>query len=336
MGVPNYECVTIVNLGRQGWQEKLYLPATDPTTALATLLNLANARLDMLNPLAQIDAVKVSDVAIIGDSLPDYTMASKRSAFTAALTRDQATTSLLCRAFSKVNAAGGGSLQYQRSIELTGIPDEWTNYDPVTGAGLIPGTAKCPAGFTARFNAWVTKLIALGFCIKALDKNQPSKPIKGIGVNPNTSTVTSLGKLMVWCPGHGMTSTNSENKQTSYRIKGVKFLPNAGDMKGLGPLDSHGKSLVNRVQMWQDITTLLGAYPTVLGQVTNPTDWLQLAYDLPVGWTGLPLTYVGGGNVQQRVPIYTPITSILPERFASRDRGRAYFVPRGRARKRVC
>lgn len=331
----NYLLSTVVNLGRQGWKEEFYLPASSPAAALAVLQAVSPARLDLMAPGVSIDQLKVSDVAILGDSLADYSWPARRSKITALLTRDQATTSLLCRAYSVVAAGGGGVLQYQRAIELTGLPDEWTSYD-ANGAGQIPGTAGCPGAFKKAFDTWVLKVIANGLCIRSIDKAQPLKPIKGIGVNPNTVGVGSLGKIMVYCPGHGLTATNADGRQTSYRIKGVHFLPNLGDPKGFGPLDVHQKSLVNRVQMWQDITLLAGVFPTVNGVVTSATDWLQLAYDLPQGFPGLPLVYVGGGTVQSRIFAYNAITSIVPERFGSRDRGRAYFVPRGRARKRAC
>jgi len=327
-----------MNLGRQGWKEEWYQVAATPAAALVAMQNVSDARLALLNPLVSIDQLKVSDVTILGDSLPDYTWQTKRAAANAALKRDQTTSSLLARAFSVVAAGGGGTLQYQRPVELSGLPDDWLTYD-VNGAPGIPGAAGCPPAFLTAWQNWVAKMIANQFCIRALDKSQPLKPIKGFAVNPFTAVGgVSQGKILVYCPGHGLNATNAEG-QTSYRIKGAKFVTTFTDLKGLGPLDNHGKSLINRVHFWQDITQQVpvggGApvYPTINGNVISPTDWLQLAYDLPTGF-GL-LVYVGGGTVQQRLHTYQAVTSMVPERFGSRDRGRAYFVPRGRARVRA-
>lgn len=339
----NYKCTWVMSLGRQGWEEVWYWVGASPGLALAAMQAVTPSRIELLNPLVSIDQLKVSDEAILGDSLPDYSWQGKTGKTTANLSRDTASNSLLGRAFSVTQGGGGNKvLQYQRPVELSGLPDEWITYSQLNGAPFVPGTQGCPPQFLANFNTWVGKMLGNGFCIKALDKAQPLILIKNVFTNPNTLVAgVSQGKLLVWAPAHGLTSGSS------FRIKGARFLSTATDMKGLGPLDTHGKSLVNRVHQFQDITQggTPTAYPIVAGNQTNPTDWLQLAYDLPTAF-GI-LTYVGGGNVQARVFAYPalavipgpqgqPIGPIIAERFNSRDRGRARFTPRGRARKRVC
>lgn len=345
-GTNNYKCTWTMGMLGDGWEEVWYFQGQTPQAALAAMIAVTPARLDLLNPNVSIDQLKVSDEAILGDSLPNYDFVGQKSKLTALLTRTVKTASLLGRAFS-VAAAGPGAkpFQYQRPVELSGLPADWIVYD-AQGNPVIPPNA--PGQLSKSFAAWVQKMMAAQFCLKVNDKSQAMPPIKGVYVNPNTAIgLQSQGNILLNVPGHGLTPQNAQGQQTTYRVKGAKFLRTFADPKGLGPLDQTGHSIINRVQAWQDIT-LAGtppAFPVINGAPINATDWLQLAYSLPTSF-GL-LIYVGGGNVQQRINTYpqlavipgvnpgTFIGPIIAERFNSRDRGRRRFVQRGRSRKRV-
>jgi hypothetical protein len=348
MATNNYKCTWIMNLGRQGWQEVWYWVGSSPQLALQAMIAVTPARIGLMNPMCIVDQLKVSDEAVLGDSLPNYQFQTTVPNPGTKLTRDVASTALLGRAFSNsVTLPSNQILQYQRPIELAGLPDEWVTFSPTNGAPGIPGTSLCPPAFLNAWLTWANKMLTNLFCLKVNDKTQPYKPVKTISVNPFTAVAGfSQGKILVNVPGHGLTPTNSQGNATTYRIKGCKFLQTFSDPKGLGPVDQHQRSIINRIQQWQDITPggTPPALPEVNGVQVTTTDWLQLVWDLPVAFG--TLIYQQGGTEQQRLWAYVPMFTlgqpvgppngfVVAERFNSRDRGRAYFVPRGRARKRV-
>lgn len=340
-----YRCTWTFGMAGDGWTEEWFLPAASAPAALSVCKAVTPARLNLCVNLVNVDQIKVSDESIRGDSLPDYSMSGLQSKITANLSRNVKTASLLCRAFSTPQSAPDGStFQYQRGVELSGMPINWIDYNN-QGNPIVPPNAD--PQLNAQFNAWVTKMAASGFCLRVNNKATVFSPVLDIGVNPNTLVAgVSQGNIMLYCPNHGLAGTNNQGNATTFRVKGAKFLSTYSDPLGKGPLDQRQHSIINRVHQFQTITpSATGTLPIVNGKQTTATDWLQLNWYLPTGF-GL-LVYEGGGNVQARLWFYAPLGAItdpttgqsfgpiIAERWNSRSRGRRRFTQRGRSSKRV-
>jgi len=132
--MPQYKIDYIFALGKQGWDESWYLIAGTAKAALeaATGAKLTT-RLGLTGSECEVEAVRVSNIAIWGDSLQKG-YAPKVAAGKAKLTADIPGVSMLLR----VEATD----LYRRPWLVRGVPDEWIGVDPASGR---PGFAD-PAG----------------------------------------------------------------------------------------------------------------------------------------------------------------------------------------------
>jgi hypothetical protein len=328
--MPDYKCDWILNVGRQGFKETWYLNSNTPQAALAVCVAVTPARIGLLSQFSSIDMVKVSDELILGDSLFTVQFTTTVDPTAGKLTRDIVGSSLLGRVRSVQSPGpGGGFVQYQRQLFLSGLPDDWITYDKKSGAPIISDNA----AFLAAFQAWAAKMAGNGFALKVLDKTATSAAVIGVSVNPTVPPGQTTGNILIYSPNHNIPAVyppgqTNAGSPTSFRIKGAKFTVAAMNNK-------RGKGLVNGVWQYRNITQ---PPPPAVGYAT--TDYLELALPAPAGVTATG--YYAGGQISLRKFTYVKIDPGQPgavpplppgisyERFAIRKRGRAYFTPRGR------
>lgn len=294
--MPTYKVDFIFNSERQGWDESFYTTVSSSDLAIANAITVGQARIKLLGNQNQIDAIRVSDVDILGDSVVDESLSNQNDRIDAATARDLVAVSVLGRA-TALN-------KYRRQIWVRGIPDKFTEFDPATGKSKLRETA----AFLTPWNAWVAQVIGKGYQLRVINKDTPFKPVTGVLVNPRN------GQTVIRAPGHGYAAG------TMIRIKGCKFANKPGDT-----LDENGKSLVNGVWQVRDVEQ-----PALPAPPFPPADW----FEIPSLFGDVVPAYVSGGKAQARIPTYVPIDFMTYSRSAKRDTGRAFFVPRGRARGR--
>jgi len=290
----DFQVTFIFNAERQGWSEIFYWTGSSHTDALAAALPVGTARLALLGSTHQLEAIRISDVDILGDSLPDVSLNNQNIDTSAARAHDVPSVAVLGRA-SAENL-------YRRQIWVRGMPDKFIEFDPKTGKTLLKQTA----AFTAAWDTWSSSLIQKGFELRVNNKATPIQVITGVLVSQGD------GLTAIRCPAHGYKAGDM------VRIKGCKFANPPG-----ATLDPQGKSLVNGLWQVRDIVNA----PPPAAQL-NPVDW----FEIPSEFGPITPAYVSGGKAQKRVTVFKKIDSMIYLRAAKRDTGRAFFVPRGRAR----
>lgn len=292
--MPTYQVTFIFNGERQGWAETWYWTGSSSDTAMAAALAVGQARLKLLGNTLQLEAIRVSDVAILGDSFVDESLNNQNTGTGASGARDVVAVSVLGRATAQN--------LYRRQVWIRGMPDAFVFYDPKTGKSQLNESA----AFISAWNTWASQLIAKAYQLRVIDKDSPQKPITGVLVAPVT------GQTAIRCPGHGYAPGKM------IRIRGAKFANGPGET-----LDENGKSLVNGVWQVREIVN----NPPPAAQL-NPVDW----FEIPSFFDDIQPAYVSGGKAQERVVAYKTIDFMKYSRYAKRDTGRAFFVPRGRSR----
>lgn len=205
----NAKVTYIFNFGRNGWSETWYQATSDNLDQVMILARqVATKRAALLAKGASLEAIRVSDEQVSGDSILETT--PNKLATTEASTKDP-DTAWNCW----LGRATSGSL-YRRSVWFRGAPDEWIIWDPTTlKFAPVPTFAKAVADFEAI-------LVKNVFAIKALGKELAFSPItkiskieEGVG-----------GKYKITATAHGFVNTDS------VRVYGVKG-DNISDVNGV-------------------------------------------------------------------------------------------------------
>lgn len=129
--MPAYRATMIFNWGRYGWTETWYLTAGDITLAQRRMSAPATTRSHLLGAGALLEAVRISDTAIGGDSLLVGSDGTWKSDDAAA---DAPWNAILAR----VEATD----KHRRQMWLRGVPDSWIGLDPVTKKNTMPAKAR--------------------------------------------------------------------------------------------------------------------------------------------------------------------------------------------------
>src|SRR5262245_37439972 len=182
--MPTFQTTFIFNAERQGWSETFYWTGTSADNAIANALPVGQARIGLLGNTVQLESIRVSDVAILGDSLTDETLNGQNTSVAAAGARDTVSNAVLGRATAE-NI-------YRRQIWIRGMPDAFIIYNPATGKSMLN---ESPA-FIQAWNVWATALVGKGFQLRVIDKSTPLKPITGVVVSKGD------GLTAIRCPGH--------------------------------------------------------------------------------------------------------------------------------------
>lgn len=187
--MPTYKTTFIFNEGRQGWSETWYIEPAGTGAGIIEARDLAitlsGLRKTMLGEGAQLEALRVSDVAIRGDSLiHSFNLTTPANPDLAA---DLPSNGMLAR-------VEAGAL-YRRQMWLRGMRDDWIIRNIVTGQPIVP-----PALNNA-FTAFNDELVARQWRLRCIDKEAPNfheSPVTAIaaaGVNTALS-VTGFAALV--------------------------------------------------------------------------------------------------------------------------------------------
>ena len=195
------------NAQKIGWSEIWYKTVDNLDEAMASALAIAQPRANLLGKGSVIEAIKVSDETISGDSKLDATEWKQAKAGVVADLRDTPWNAWLIRA-----AAG---TFYRRAQWFRGIPDDWLQIDATTF------TQKKPPDFVAAFNSWRDQAIKQKLQLRALAKEDAVAPAKVI-----TKLEIEAGVWKITAPNHGFAALQP------IRIKGVKG-DNVDDVNGV-------------------------------------------------------------------------------------------------------
>lgn len=188
----------IFNQGRLGFSESWYCTRDDLATALTDAVFVANFRKGLLGRGCFIEAIRVSDEAVLNDSLVQIIQLQPPNNAPNALFAGDPWDSI----FARVQA---GAL-YRRQLWMRGVPDVWIELNPADGRPTwIPA-------FVTAFDNFKDAIVAKRYCIKALQKGgAPAQP-RSISAVATSAT----GNFQITAPGHGLSNLQS------VRIKGVK------------------------------------------------------------------------------------------------------------------
>jgi hypothetical protein len=153
--MPTYQLTTVFNQGKSGWSETWYCQASNHEQALTKLRNVLPLRQGLLGGGASIEYVRVSDVAIKGDS--QVQQLTNWSVSTSPTGADEPWDGVYVR-------AEAGPL-YRRQMFLRGIPDTWAG-----PAGAFPGAPPLNASLTDAVQRWKASAINQGFQLRCTDK----------------------------------------------------------------------------------------------------------------------------------------------------------------------
>lgn len=182
--VATFKATFIFNEGRQGWSETWY---SSGATTGATIndvygdaVALSILRKQMLGEGATLEALRVSDIAIRGDSrFTEFFIPTPANQDLAA---DLPSNGMLAR-------VEAGAL-YRRQMWLRGMRDEWIVRNIVTGVPIIP-----PA-LLAAFQAFNDELVARQWQLRVIDKSPPNffdNPVTAIAADGILTRFTVLG-----------------------------------------------------------------------------------------------------------------------------------------------
>src|SRR5262245_14297741 len=127
--MPTYQVTFIFNSERQGWAETFYFTGSSSDAAMAAALPVGQARIKLLGNTHQLEAIRVSDVNILGDSKVDESLNNQNIITVPSGARDNVSSAVLGRATAED--------KYRRQIWVRGMPDAYTQYDPATGKSKL-------------------------------------------------------------------------------------------------------------------------------------------------------------------------------------------------------
>jgi hypothetical protein len=145
------------NAQKEGFSESWYITSNSAQAAMNSALGVAPSRAAMIGTNAFIEATRVSDETIIGDSLIDFTPFSPTGA-ASTLTHDQAAAAILCRVSAQANL-------YRRQLWLRAIPDVWIQFDVATDQFKIDPT------LTGLITLFESRIVLQQFQLRVVDKS---------------------------------------------------------------------------------------------------------------------------------------------------------------------
>jgi len=150
-----FQLTTVFNQGRSGWSETWYCQASTHEQAITKLKSVLPRRQGLLGGGASIEYIRVSDVAITGDSqvqhLQDWAISTSPTG------ADEPWDGVYVR-------CEAGPL-YRRQMFLRGIPDAWAG-----PAGGFPGSPPNNGEMTQAVAKWASAAKNNGFQLRCANK----------------------------------------------------------------------------------------------------------------------------------------------------------------------
>ena len=223
MGV--FQCSTLFRWGDQGWSEQHFVTASDSSAALALLDKTSIPRDNMLGDQSVIVAIRVSDIAIRGDSLvTNYARGTFVPGGSGDFQSDVPWTAWHCRL--------EGTDMHRRSWFSRGMPDKWW----VNPSGVSPETLTPPADFLTAFTKWFNVLRGNGFGILGQDKS--GNPIRNV-VSVVKDDPSGLMRLTL--DGAIVTQTGKY-----IRVYGGKSIPGLGGKQRVAAVPGPTQVIISR------------------------------------------------------------------------------------------
>jgi len=166
--MPTFQCVTIFNQGKTGWSETWYWTGSNYDQALTNLRGLATPRKGLLGSGATIEYLRVSDVAVKGDSQVQLVQEWGTSGDPPNADQPWNAVYVRCEA---------GPL-YRRQVWLRGLPDEW-----IAPAGSNPAKPELNADLAGALAKFRSALINRAFQLRVIQKDGAGgvqTPVTGI------------------------------------------------------------------------------------------------------------------------------------------------------------
>lgn len=197
--MPVFKCDMIFNAGAQGFVESWYHSTVSHSAAIDTTKQLSNARSGMLAAGVIIEAIRVSDIAVRGDSQIETQATSNISG--------QSTFNPGDPIFTGWYARFNAGTQARRQFFMRGMPDDWWKIN----AGDSHRTALVPQPAVDAFREFRAKLLELDFQMLVLEPvtSNPEFFVAGVAPDPTDPTLTLITHSA------GFTPTN--NKCIIYR-----------------------------------------------------------------------------------------------------------------------
>jgi hypothetical protein len=182
--MPVYQMTAVFNQGKAGWSETWYCTVSNHEAALTKLKATLPLRQGLLGGGASIEYIRVSDVAIRGDS--QVQQLTNWAISTSPTGADEPWDGVYVR-------CEAGPL-YRRQMFLRGIPDVWAG-----PAGAFPGAPPLNADMTQAVKKWSTRAINEGYQLRCTDKEgagATKTPIDALAADPQgRTTITCAANL---------------------------------------------------------------------------------------------------------------------------------------------
>lgn len=183
-----YQVTYFFNLSKWGWTETYYADGTGPDAVMVRAKALIATRTALMARPARIEAIRVSDVNILNDSLVFFQAIGGDGAVGQPTTPDVPWTSWLTKATS-LNGRN-------RNIYLRGVPDSTVEFDQNANFN------NAPANFRQAFNNWVNVLLQQSFAIRYRVDGGLGNPVLPI----NAVAGTADGYFVINVVGHTYTA----------------------------------------------------------------------------------------------------------------------------------
>jgi hypothetical protein len=295
--MPNFAIDFVLQIGDRGASERWYQSTASYDTAMADALVVAQARSLLLGNGAALQAVRVSDQAVLRDSVRAFNTATFPKAG-ASLIRDTPGHAWYVQA----NING----RYKRQVMLRGIPDDWIRYDVDNNFAPVLVSA-----FLTALQGYEAALKLKGYAIRCHDQTVPEVPIAGVHV--------AAGYLWIDKVAHGLQPTtvdiDGREKRTKVRVSRVGGSINGGTHSGC--LENYLKGTLEVLEVEDDSFRV--NLPD--GGATG-TDYTKTGVYRHEKFVYVPFTTTAG-----------KLTPVAP---TTRDTGGPFFRHRGRSKNRRC
>lgn len=246
--MPQFRATFIFNQNRYGWTESWHREDSNPDNMLEQAKKLATKRRMLASSEVKLEYIRISDVAVVGDSLVH---AYDQWGSGPLPDADTPWNAIYCRVES-------GS-KYRRQMYLRGVPDDWIKLT----AGN-PNANPIDSALDTAFKAFRSQLLAGGWQLKTVSKEPGDAVEKNIGA----ITQDTEGRIAFQITGLS-SATGDEFRVKSYQgpdkkvLNGVyKVVSNNGTIVVVpkkynlltDPVSNSGGKAVPRVVRYQLIT----------------------------------------------------------------------------------
>lgn len=182
--VANFKATFIFNQGKSGWSEILYFTKTTIDGALTAAANVAEKRGGMMASDVVLEAVRVSDESVSGDSLVKFV-----NIIGPVVNKQEEGPGDLSSVGWQARLDSGST--YRRAYWIRGMPDVWVRYTSTHQPILDPD-------LLSSFNAWKASVVANGGQMRVISKvglDRQTQQVLYVIQDGTDPTLTRVGTL---------------------------------------------------------------------------------------------------------------------------------------------